>query len=231
MRTGLMISLIVIGAAATSLGAWLLVMLRLGRAGGTAMALGVATVAAVLYRTAIQPWQLRWGATDDEASQAMPGDDLLPGAPSSTRAIRIQAPPEAIWPWLVQLGYGRAGWYSYDWIDNDFRSSADRIVPEYQRLDVGDRIPMIPSMGFEVKAVDPGRSIVSLLEDGSISWCVALYPQGDGSTRLVSRWRPRFEGSLATIFMNLLVEPGAFIMEQKMLRTIRDRVEATQHAA
>ncbi len=100
-------------------------------------------------------------------------------------------------------------------------------MPELQRLDVGDRILMMPSMGFEVKAVDEPRSIVSLLEDGSTSWCLALYPSADGTTRLVSRWRPRFERSVAGFLMNLLVEPGAFVMEQKMLRTIRDRAEGT----
>ncbi len=157
----------------------------------------------------------------------MPGDDLLPGSESATRAIIIRARPEAIWAWLVQLGYGRAGWYSFDWIDDDFKPSADRIVPELQQLGVGDRILTMPSMGFEVMAIDQPHSTVSLLEDGSASWCLALYPTGDGTTRLVNRWRSRFERSVAMFFMNLLVEPGTSAMEQKMRQTIKDRVEAT----
>lgn len=155
----------------------------------------------------------------------LPGDDLITGGGSVTRAIGIEASAADVWPWLVQLGFGRAGWYSYDWIDNDFKPSADRIMPEYQDLAVGDKILMMPTMGFVVHAVDPGRSIVSVLEDGSTSWCLALYPDGDRGTRLVSRWRPKFERTPATIVMQVLSEPGTFIMEQKMLRTIRDRVE------
>ena len=230
MYTGLMIGLIVGGTALAGVAAWALAVLRLGRMSGTVLALVVGGAAAVAYRLVIRPWHLRWGATDAELIRPMPGDELLPGAESCTRAITIEAPPEAIWPWLVQLGSGRAGWYSYDWIDNDFKPSAKRIEPELQQLDVGDRILMMPSMGFEVQAVDAPRSIVSMLEDDSTSWCLALYPEGDGTTRLVSRWRPRSERSVAMFLMNLLVEPGTFIMEQKMLRTIRDRAEGTIRA-
>ena len=231
MWTAPMIGLLVLAAASSTVAAWLLAVLRLGRRGGTALAFAVGVTAACVYRMAISPWHLRWGATDEEISRPMPGDDLLPGSGSSTRAITIAATPEDIWPWLVQLGYGKAGWYSYDWIDNDFKPSADQIVPEFQDLDVGDRILMMPSMGFEVMAIDEPRSIVSLLDDGTTSWCLALYPADDGTTRLVSRFRPRFERSLATSLMLVLVEPGTFIMEQKMLRTIRDRVEATASAS
>ena len=227
MWTAPVIGLLVLAAAGAAVTAWSLAVIRLGRTGGTALALAVGTVAALIYRVAVRPWHLRWGATDEEVARAMPGDGLLPGPGSATRAITIAATPRAIWPWLVQLGYGRAGWYSYDWIDNDFKPSADRIVPELQELAAGDRILMMPSMGFKVVAVDEPHSIVSLLEDGTTSWCLALYPAADGTTRLVSRWRPRFERSLATFLMLLLVEPGTFVMEQKMLRTIRDRVEAT----
>jgi hypothetical protein len=92
-----------------------------------------------VYRLWVQPWQHRWGATDEEVGAAMPGDDLIPDAASTTRAISIAAPPEQVWPWLAQLGFGRAGWYSYDWIDNDGQPSADRIIPELQQLQVGVR--------------------------------------------------------------------------------------------
>jgi hypothetical protein len=77
----------------------------------------------------------------------MPGDDLIADAASSTRAITIAAPPQQVWPWLVQLGYGRAGWYSYDWIDNDGQPSAGHIIPELQQLQVGDQILMAPGHG------------------------------------------------------------------------------------
>jgi len=221
-----MIALLVGAMALVVVAAWAALVAWLGWLWGTAVNLGVAFVAVVVYRRTVRSWHLRWGASGAEVARVMPGDELLPDATSATRAITIEASPEAIWPWLVQLGYGKAGWYSYDWIDNDFKPSADRILPEYQDLNVGDSILMMPGMGFEIQAIDEPNSIVSLLGDGSTSWCLGLYRSHDGSTRLVSRWRPRFERSVGNMLMLAVVEPGTFIMEQKMLRTIRDRVEA-----
>jgi len=176
------------------------------------------------YVWAIKPWHLRWGATDEEIARVMPGDGLAAEAGAATRAISIDAGVEEVWPWLLQLGWGKAGWYSYDWIDNDFKPSADRIMSEHQNLAAGDEILMAPGMGLTVQSVDRPRSIVSVMNDGSTSWCLALYPTSDGPTRLVSRWRPNLG---LPLLMLAVVEPGAFIMEQKMLRGIRDRVEAT----
>jgi hypothetical protein len=226
MRTGLMIGLIVLGIVVAVLLGWAALVISSGWVAGTLVMLVLGVLVAVAYVVAIRPWHLRWGATDAEVSMEMPGDDLLPGADPATRAITIVAAPADILPWLVQLGFGRAGWYSYDWIDNDFKPSADRILPQFQDLAVGDKILMMPTMGFEVRAIDGPHSIVSTLEDGSTSWCLALYPTSDGTTRLISRWRPNFERSVATFFMLLIVEPGTFLMEQKMLRTIRDRVQS-----
>jgi hypothetical protein len=156
----------------------------------------------------------------------LPGDDLIANAPSVTRAIGIAAEPKDIWPWLVQLGFGKAGWYSYDWIDNDGEPSAGEILPEFQNLEPGDRILMMPTMGFEVKAVDPPASIVSILEDGSTSWALHLVPDEGNGTRLLSRWRPqRQKLTPATAVFAAITGPGSFIMEQKMLRGIRDRAE------
>lgn len=85
-----------------------------------------------------------------------------------------------VWPWLAQLGYGKGGWHSYDWIDNDFQPGAYRIVPEYQNLKVGDKSLMMPEVGFVVQSIDAPQSIVSVFEDGSTSWCLALYPNNGG---------------------------------------------------
>lgn len=213
MRTGLMIGLILMTVALAALVMVALLVVWLGPSAGIVVSVLIAAALVAVYLLVLKPWHLRWGATDAEVERAMPGDELLPGAESATRAITIAAAPEDVWPWLVQLGYGRAGWYSYDWVDNDFKPSADRILPEYRDLRVGDTILMMPGMGFVTQSVDEPHSIVSLL--------------GDGSTRLISRWRPRFERSVATFFMLALVEPGTFVMEQKMLRTIRDRVESS----
>ena len=86
---------------------------------------------------------LRWGASEDELRGHIPGDDVIEDASfNATRAITINAPPEKVWPWLIQIGFGRAGFYSYDLFDNAARPSADRIIPEYQSPEVGDWVPM-----------------------------------------------------------------------------------------
>ena len=128
----------------------------------------------------------------------------------------------------MQLGYGRGGWYSYDWIDNDGRPSADRIVPELQQLEVGDQIPMLPEMGPRVREIQPNHYLVAGDQTGS-SWCLALDPTADGC-RLVSRWRASWQLTLANAFWILLSDPGSFIMEHKMLKGIKARAERAVHA-
>jgi hypothetical protein len=124
-----------------------------------------ASAAAGTYRFVIRPLYEQWGVDPHEASRQLAGDDLIP-APSGrdTRGITIDAPPEAIWPWLVQMGYGRGGWYSYDRLDMRGRS-ADGIVPAWQSISVGDTIPAYPGGGFEVADIEPNRSLVLYLDD------------------------------------------------------------------
>lgn len=221
-----MIMLIVSAVFLVAVGLFAGLVLWLGWLGGLATGLGTLVVVVAVYVWVIKPWHMSWGATSEEVTRPLPGDQLIPGAGQTTRAISIAATPDEVWPWLVQLGFGKAGWYSYDWIDNDFQPSATRIVPEFQDLAAGDKILMMPTMGFVVESTDEPHSIVSVLEDGSTSWCLALLPDEEGSSRLVSRWRPKFEKTLSNFLMTALSEPGTFIMEQKMLRTIRDNVEA-----
>jgi hypothetical protein len=192
--------------------------------------LGTAAVAAA-YSPPVRRWYLTWGATADEVARPMPGDDLLPDpAMLSTRAITINAPPESIWPWLVQMGSGRGGAYSYDWIENLFgldMHSADEILPEFQQLAVGDVLPIgSDGAGMRVVICDPGRCLAFRSLDGMWIWSFALYPM-IGFTRLVSRnriatrdarWMRRFAD-------RAVMEPGSLIMERKMLRGIKDRAE------
>jgi hypothetical protein len=121
--------------------------------------LGAAVSAAVCAARSLDRWRSSWGVDPAEAERILPGDDLVP-APSKveTRGIEIDAPTTAVWPWLVQMGYERAGWYSYDQLDMKGRS-ADSIVPELQSLKVGDILPTFPGGGFEVRVVDDGRAI------------------------------------------------------------------------
>jgi hypothetical protein len=197
-------------------------ILWLGPLAGIAVAAVAAAVIIGAYLSTIGPWQRRWGATDLEVKGTMPGDELLrPNAPTTTRAITIDAPPEDVFPWLLQIGYGRGGWYSYDWIDNDGRPSVDRIDPSLQWLSVGDRIEMMPGMGPVVREIEPNHHIVSGGETDS--WCLMVEPVAEGRTRLISRWRQDWPRTGATRVWIAIVDPGAFLMEQKMLRTIRDR--------
>lgn len=194
------------------------------------LVVGAALAAVVLARDglALRPWHRRWGATDAEAHGPLPGDDLVPDGSATTRAVAIAAPPEDVWPWLVQLGWGRAGWYSYDWIDNDGRPSADSIVPDWQDLGVGDRILMTPDVGFVVRRLDPPHTLVAVTDDGSTSWCLRVAPDGDGS-RLVSRFRAHAHLTPATLLWWVVADPGVFVMERKMLKGIAARAEA-RHA-
>jgi hypothetical protein len=176
------------------------------------------------------PWQRRWGSTNAESERPMPGDEMLgAGAASTTRAITIDASPEDVFPWLLQIGYGRGGWYSYDWIDNDGKPSIDRIDPSLQRLAVGDRIEMLPDFGPIVREIAADRHILS--GGDTDSWCLLVKPTPDGKTRLISHWRQRWPKTLGTRLWIAIVDPGAFLMEQKMLRTIRDLAESAASAS
>ena len=140
-------------------------MLTLGAIGLGAAGLG----AAAAFELRIHPMWRSWGIDPEEASRALPGDDLIADATVvDTRGITIDAPPSAVWPWLVQMGYGRAGWYSYDALDMR-GASARAIVPEWQRTQVGDRLPTDPNGGFRVKVLEPERAMVLYLDPAELA--------------------------------------------------------------
>ena len=224
MRTKRTIGLIVLGGIPASFAVLAGLIAGLGPSAGIVVGLVIAVVVIATYVVVVGPWQRRWGATDEEVRRSMPGDDLLrPGAPSTTRAITIDAPPEAVFPWLLQIGFKRGGWYSYDWIDNDGKPSLDRIDPALQRLAVSDHIEMLPGMGLVVGEIVPNHHIVSGGEKDS--WCLLVEPTSDDRTRLISRWRQDWPRSAGTYVWIALSDPGAFLMEQKMLRRIRELAE------
>lgn len=224
MRTKRIIGLIVLGCFLASFAVLAGLIAWLGAATGIFVGLVTAVVVIATYVIVVGPWQRRWGASELEVRRSMPGDDLLwPGAPSTTRAITVDAPPEAVFPWLLQIGFGRGGWYSYDWIDNDGKPSMDRIDPALQRLAVGDRIEMLPGMGPVVREIVPNHHIVGGGEKDS--WRLLVEPTPDGRTRLISRWRQDWPRSAGTYVWIALSDPGAFLMEQKMLRRIRELAE------
>lgn len=165
---------------------------------------GIAALAPLVYLAAYRPWQLRWGATAHECAELLPGDEIVPRPQwSATRAVPIAADPEDVWPWLMQMGAGdRAGWYSYDWIDNGGMPSATEIHPEW-RLEVGDdaRMTAGSSGAFRVEVTDPGRSIVfaNRERDGTVTAVFVVRSTVPGSCRLVHRVRFRVRPTVATL--------------------------------
>ena len=201
----------------------------------------------------VRPWSHRRGATDAEVARALPGDDLVPTPKIGyTQAIIIDASPAEVWPWVVQIGYQRGGWYTYefaykllgaaDFYDGD--RSAERVIPELQNLAVGDSVKIFEQAPFRVMEVEPARVLVLLArvdtESGEYfelsdampahylnqSWVFYMEEAGPGQTRLLARWR----GDYSSDFGNMLgiaipTDAGALLMQPKMLKGIKERGE------
>jgi hypothetical protein len=181
---------------------------------------------APLYRH----WHLRWGATDEEVRRPMPGDEILPRASfTATRAITIDAPPELVWPWIVQMGYRRAGFYTYALLDNAGFDSADRILAEYQPPEIGDWMPMAKRVNattaFKVKAFAMHEWL--LWEKPDSTWAWKLTRPDGGRTRLVSRLKARYawEKPGSAILTLVLLEFGDFPMMRRVMKGIKARAE------
>jgi hypothetical protein len=187
----------------------------------------VLTALASIYCRFLRPPILTWGATTKEAAGSLPGDELLDDADGvATRAITIEAPPSAVWPWIAQMGpTPRGGAYTYDWIENLLglnMHSADRVMPEFQDPRIGDGFGFGPNrMSYTI--VEPERVLAIRSADGSWVWTFILEEQS-GKTRLISRNRfrlPKLKDKLGMIPM----EPGSLVMERKMLLGIKQRAE------
>ncbi|GAB89122.1 hypothetical protein [Gordonia rhizosphera] len=202
------------------------------------------------YATLVRPRILRWGAFEEEVAADYPGRDIVPGGRRiSTMATTLDAPPEQVWPWLVQMGLGRGGWYSWDHLDNWGHVSAEEIHPEWQQLEVGSRLSTSTdgSTAFVVAAIEPKRFLAlraSLdLRAGrefdpddvprpryftDSTWCFQLTPFPGGKTRLVvsgyATYGPRW---LARIFEPVVFEPAHWIMQRRQFRNLR---RLTAHA-
>jgi hypothetical protein len=188
---------------------------------------------AVLYWFPIRRWMSRWGATSSDLSRLMAGDSLLVDwTYSGTMAVTVNAPPEDLWPWLVQIGYQRGGLYSYDWLDRLFgyldRPSATCILPGFQDLAVGDEIPLGIGPSWPVAVVDPRRALVLDMRNmGGFEWVwqFGLYTVDEKRTRLVSRSRARTHTVWPRLF-TYAIEPAGFIMTRRMLLGLKERAEA-----
>jgi hypothetical protein len=190
-------------------------------------------VIGILAIVLLMPWADRWGASAQEINASLQGDELvLSPNIGYTRGITIDASPEQIYPWIVQLGAGKGGWYSYEWFETNVlrckNTNAERIHEEWQGLKVGDKIKMCPDENmppaYLVARMDPNQAIVLGHQDGDKwveVWQFILVPQQDGSTRLVIRSRSEMGGW----FWNIM-RPGEFIMMRGMMLGIRERAEA-----
>jgi hypothetical protein len=181
-----------------------------------------------LYR----PWHLMWGSTREEVARGMPGDEVvLDPTFSATRAVTVEGHPEAIWPWIVQIGFGRAGWYSYDVLDNLGHHSAERIIPELQHIEVGDLIPVGPgeNAGMRIKAFKPNQWVLWSEPNQVTTWVWSLEPTPSGHTRLITRVRSRSSWRHpTTAIWLLLVEVADFPMMRKCLLGIKRRAEVQE---
>ena len=195
-------------------------------------AIGGMAAALATYAVFVRPWHLKWGATEEEQKMSLPGDDFVEHPKlSSTHAITINAATKDVWPWVVQMGQRRGGFYSYTFLENLVgcqMRNADDIVAEWQDLKVGDEVWLHPKAPpLKVLAIEPGRTIV--LES---SWTFFLQSIDDHTTRFVVRGRGDFNPDLKNALLNFILwrgifEPAHFIMERKMMLGIKQRAETS----
>ena len=199
---------------------------------------GLALLTVLLFITSVylvfcRPYQLHWGATDAEIGRSMAGDELNPN-PSflATRAITIEGSPEEIWPWLVQMGYGRAGYYGYDLLENtgspEGLRSTDKILPRFQEFVVGDEVPISAVVSMTFHTIEPNRYLIWLgsevTDPGAFTW--ALYPLDNNRTRLVSRIRWTYHPTSLGIFvLEIFTEFADHVAVRKVLQGVKQRVE------
>lgn len=213
----------------------------------------VFVVGALVYHLGIRHWCLGWGTTKAELHATLPSDDLFPAYTSeATHAITIHASPEKVWPWLMQIGQDRSGFYSYTFLENVFGCDmprVERLVPEWKPRLPGETVwfcnpkrfdgqgKMIPAVveqdrAFAMVSVNDWRSLQAGAKAQEGIWSFTIQPAVGGQTRLIARSRggtpPTRTGRLMG---RLFWEPAHFVMEQKMLRTIRDLAEGLQSNA
>jgi hypothetical protein len=206
-------------------------MIRTARVSSLIMSMTVVAAAAMARRR-----QLRWGATTAETTERLPGDELVSDPDlTATRAITIDAGADDVWPWIVQLGQGRGGFYSYDSLENlagCHIHSALQINPDWQHLDVGDTVRLAPELALTVAVAKPPRTLVlqggvlpgTTIAPYDFTWTFHLSPVSATTTRLIVRERYAYTRWWA----RWMVEPLtviSFLMSQRMLRSIRDRAE------
>ena len=187
-------------------------------------------VALAFYLAAVRPRLSRWGATDDEVSLAAPGDQVVANPHTvTTRAVTIRAQPNEVWPWLVQMGAGRGGLYSYDWLDRLLgyvgSPSSDQILPQFQELAVGDVIPLGKGPSWHVIVADREQALVVEPVPGQVTWGWLVRAIDTDTTRLISRVRARVGSKPLMVAFAPAIDLPWFLMERAMLHGIKRRTE------
>lgn len=190
-------------------------------------------VVLVVYLVWLRPWHLTWGATREEVSRSLPGDHLVDRPHfNATRAITIKAPPEVVWKWIIQIGSGRAGWYSIDWIDNGGKKSSETIIPLFQHIEVDQFIPFTPDgeNGMWVAEFSEFKTILWTDKRGDASWLWYIEGEKDGSSRLVTRLRTGYRFRSLWVIYYLLYDIGDIVMMKKCMKGIKKRAEKAEMA-
>jgi hypothetical protein len=192
---------------------------------------GLFLVLTSFYLLIVRPWHVRWGATDNELALSLPADSLVINPDfNATRCITINAPPEEIWKWIIQIGSRRAGWYSIDWMDNAGIKSSIEILPEFQKIETGQFIPFTPDQknGMWVKEFKKNEYILWVDKEGRATWLWYLYPVDEKQTRLLTRLRTKYVWKGFWIIYYLLYDFGDIVMMRKCMKGIKMRAEQYQ---
>ncbi len=182
----------------------------------------------LLYLLVLRPWHLRWGATDNDLALSLPADSLVTNPDfNATRGITINSTPEEIWKWIIQIGSRRAGWYSIDWMDNSGIKSSLELLPEFQRIEIGQFIPFTPDQknGMWVKEFKENEYILWVDKDGRATWLWYLYPVDKKQTRMLTRLRTKYVWRGFWIIYYLLYDFGDIVMMRKCMKGIKLRAE------
>ncbi len=220
----------------------------MGKRLGLTFGAGLVGAAVAAYALVIRPWYLRWGTRDEEVQRSMPGDELVPQPMyESTRALTILAPAPRVWQWLVQIGVGRGGFYTYDVLENMAGlgiDSADQIRPEWQALQAGDSIHISPVTPLKVEVLEPNRALVLHIVMSPFTaevvdakapatraffdwtWAFVLDESTALTTRLIVRVRANYKPAALRVGVLALLEPVHFLMERGMLQGIKRRAES-----
>jgi len=192
------------------------------------MIIGLLVGLVLIYLLVLRPWHLRWGATDNEVALSLPADNLVTNPDfNATRGITINSTPEFIWKWLIQIGSRRAGWYSIDWMDNAGIKSSTEILPEFQRIEIGQFIPFTPDQknGMWVKEFKENEYILWVDKEGKATWLWYLYPVNENQTRLLTRLRTKYLWRGFWIIYYLLYDFGDIVMMSICMKGIKMRAE------